>query len=129
MLNRNILLNLYCTWIRPVIEYCSSCYANLSVSDSIRLDKLQRRAVLICTGAMPRTETDKLLAEVGLPHLHERRRNAQIILLYKILFKFTPYYLYNDLLDLGVLTSHSISRLCIPKCKSTKFKNSFFLCL
>ena len=48
LLNRNILLNLYCTWIRPVIEYCSSCYANLSVSDSIRLEKLQRRAVLIC---------------------------------------------------------------------------------
>jgi len=126
LLDRNILLNLYCTWIRPVIEYCSSCYANLSVADSIRLEKLQRRAVLICTGAMPRTETDKLLAEVGLPHLHERRRNAQIMLLYKILFKFTPYYLYNDLLDLGVLTSRSISRLCIPKCKSTKFKNSFF---
>ena len=125
-LNRKALIKLYCSWIRLVIEYCSICYDNLSVSDSIKLEKLQRRALLLCVGALPRSETNKLLIEVGIPSLLDRRRNAKLILFYKILHKLTPAYLYNDLNDTCALNSRHITRLCNPKCRLSKYRNSFF---
>ena len=117
MLNRKALIKLYCSLIRPVIEYCSICYDNLSVSDSIKLEKLQRRALLLCVGALPISEINKLLIEVGIPSLLDRRRNVKIILFYNSLYKLTPAYLYNDLNDTCVLNSRHITRLCIPKCR------------
>ena len=53
-------------WVRPVLEYCSVCYDNLSIGESNRLEGLQRRALLIITGAQFRTETIELLDEVGV---------------------------------------------------------------
>ena len=56
-LNKSSLMKLYCSWVRPVLEYCSVCYDNLSIGESNRLESLQRRALLIITGAQFRTET------------------------------------------------------------------------
>ena len=126
-LNRSCLLKLYCSWVRPVIEYGSVCYDNLTIADINRLEKLQRRALLICTGAQFRTETSKLLNEVGLISLQARRLNAKLILFFKIKARLTPVYLYNDLLSLNIFSNRlNSSRLLMPRCRTIKSKNSFF---
>ena len=55
--NRATLIKLYFSMIRPIIEYGSILYDNLTLSDEHRLENLQRRAALICTGALPRSES------------------------------------------------------------------------
>ena len=64
-LNRGTLSKLYLCWIRPVIEYRSVRYDNLSIYDINQLEKLQRRAAVICTGALSRTKTVKILADLS----------------------------------------------------------------
>ena len=132
VLPRKVLSKLYCCWIRPVIEYCFACFDNFSATDVIRLERLQRRAAVICTGALPRTETVNLLAELGWPSLSDRRKSGKLILLYKILNNLTPDYLKNVLADiqskktlLSNLRSYNV-KLFAPLCRTAKFKNSFF---
>ena len=95
-LNRNSLVRLYCTWIRPMIDYCSQCYDNLSTSDCLRLERLQRRAALTCTGAISRSATDKLFYDVGWPKLSDRRKSLRLHLIYKIINNTSTHYLIND---------------------------------
>ena len=49
--DRSTLLKLYTSWIRPVIEYSSICYATASPKTLQKLDKLQSQALKIVTGA------------------------------------------------------------------------------
>ena len=82
-----------------MIDYCSPCYDNLSVSDCLKLERLQRRAALTCTGAISRSDTDKLFFEVGWPKLADRRRSFRLNLLYKIINNLTPAYLTDDFVN------------------------------
>ncbi|MFZ2538982.1 MAG: hypothetical protein WAX04_08775 [Oscillospiraceae bacterium] len=94
------------------------------------MERLQRRAAIICTGALSRTETSSLLADLGWQRLCDRRSSAKLILMYKILNNLTPDYLRNDLplinnvtLSLNLRNSWQIRA---PRCRTTKFKKSFF---
>ena len=99
-LNRATLSKLYLCLIRPIIEYCSVglCYDNLPIYDVNQLEKLQRRAAVICTGALSRTETVKILADLGWPLLSSRRKSSKLMLMqpYKIVNRLTPQYLFDD---------------------------------
>ena len=127
LLHRSSLMKLYCSWVRPVLEYCSVCYDNLSIGESNRLEGLQRRALLIVTGAQFRTETIKLLDEVGVSTLRARRLVAKLILFFKVKTGLTPTYLYDLMTSLNIVSSRPNSnRLIIPRCRTAKYKNSFF---
>ena len=128
-LNRGTLSKLYLCWIRPVIEYCSVCYDNLSIYDINQLEKLQRRAAVMCTGALPRTETVKILADLGWPLLSARRKYSKLILMYKIINRLTPQYLFDDYLKTQNFntTRHlrMTNRITIPFSRTIKHRNSF----
>ena len=120
-LQRNVLSKLYCLWIRPMIDYCSPCYDNLSVSDCLKLKRLQRRAALTCTGAISRSDTDKLFFEVGWPKLADRRKSFKLNLLYKIINNLAPAYLTDDFVNtqrrVSLHNFRSSGKLSIPFCK------------
>ena len=63
--SRNVLIKLYKSTILPVIEYGSVLYDDMSLNLSSKVKNIHRRAAIICTGAMPRTETHKLLSDIG----------------------------------------------------------------
>ena len=90
---RTTLEILYKSMIRPVLEYASILYDNLTSYLSIRLENCQRAAALICTGAMQRTSTDSLLEELGWASLKERRRYYRMTLFYKMNNQLVPGYL------------------------------------
>ena len=56
---------LYLSTIRPILEYGSALFANCSIRDCELIESVQRRAAVLSTGAIRRTETVKLMAEVG----------------------------------------------------------------
>ena len=64
-LSRSQKETVYTGVIRPTLEYGSVLYHNCSASDAARLETVQRKAALICTGAIRRTETRKLMLELN----------------------------------------------------------------
>ena len=101
-----------------MIDYCSPCCDNLSVSDCIKLERLQRRAALTGTGAITRSGTDKLCFEVVWPKLGYRRKSFRMNLLYKIINYSKPDYLFDDFF---LKLSASSCKLSIPFCKQAKY--------
>jgi len=92
-LPRLSLESLYISMIRPVIEYGDIIYDNTTLKNKLRLDNLQRKAAIICTGAYRHTETRSLLHELAWEPLVQRRSNHKIIQIYKIINGIYPNYL------------------------------------
>lgn len=87
----------YFNIIRPTLEYGSVLYNNCSLADANKLDQIQRRAALICLNAPIRTESNRLFTELGWDNLGTRRKIASLSLMYKIVNKYVPAYLSNDI--------------------------------
>ena len=62
--------------VRPIIEYGDAIYDGMPLSPGQSLEKVQRRAAIICTGAYRHTETQTLLREVGWEPLSEEGGNT-----------------------------------------------------
>ena len=76
--DRKTLLLLYKSIIRPIIEYGSFLYDQISPSQKLALEKVQNSAMRAATGALPRTRVHDLLADANMPTLQERR-NQQLL--------------------------------------------------
>ncbi|MFZ2538323.1 MAG: hypothetical protein WAX04_05435, partial [Oscillospiraceae bacterium] len=134
-LNRRVLIKLFHSMIRPVLDYGCCIYDNLTLNLINKLENINRRAAIICTGAIPRTETVKLLSDLGWTTLSERRKKFKMLLMYKIFHNLAPGYLIEDLKRLGTesprfLINTRRSKDCKFKiakfCRKQKFKKSFF---
>ena len=131
--NRVTLIRLYKSMILPVIDYGSVVYDSLSLQQSNKIENLQRRAAIICSGAHPRTETNKLLSDLGWMHLKDRRIYLKRTYFYKIFVNASPPYLNADLMDLirnpkvRDTRRSKEGKLYQPKWKKTKYRASFFL--
>ena len=79
--------------IRPLVEYASVLFDNCTKQNMLCLEGVQRRAALVCTGAMKRTESMKVLSDLGWETLENRRQKAKLILFYKIKNGLVPEYL------------------------------------
>ena len=62
---RSALEKLYKTMVRPILEYGDIIYDNCPAKTSIAIERVQRRAAIICTGAYRHTETQRLLQDLG----------------------------------------------------------------
>ena len=60
--------------IRTIFDYGDVLYDSCLKSESDSLEKFQRKAALICTGAFRITSHERLLKELGLSKLENRRR-------------------------------------------------------
>ena len=65
ILPRSCLDKLYKSKIRPLLDYCDVIYDSCTMYESEQLDKLQRKASLLCTGAFRITSNEKVLIELG----------------------------------------------------------------
>ena len=130
--NRSTLIKLYVTLVRPIIEYGSVLYDNLSIKDNYRLELLNRRSAIICSGAISRTETRSLLGDLGWNTLKQRRLISKLLMFYKIFSKQAPGYLLDDFITTQHVETRKVTRsvlnaqIHIPFCRTNKFKYSFF---
>ena len=130
ILPRSCLDKLYKSMIRPLLDYCDVIYDSCTMYESQRLDKLQRKASLLCTGAFRITSNEKVLKELGWSKLANRRTNHRLVLLYKILNNLAPQYLKR----LCNLTSHNTNNyllrrnnsFLVPTIHRESFSKSFF---
>ena len=109
--------------IRPLLDYCDVIYDSCTMYESERLDKLQRKASLLCTGAFRITSNEK---ELGWSKLAKRRTNQMLVLFYKLLNNLAPQYL-NHLCN---LTSHNTNNYLLRRNNSflvpTIHRESFY---
>ena len=117
--------------IRPLLDYCD-VNGSCTMYESERLDKLQRKASLLCTGAFRITSNEKVLKELGWSKLANRRADHRLVLFYKILNNLAPQYLKR----LCNLTSHYTNNYLLRRNNSylvpttsihrSRFLNLFF---
>ena len=131
---RNILDQIYKTYIRPHFDYCDAVYdGHITIKDVTRLETLQNRAGRLVTGALFRTSTDKLLQDLGWDKLTIRRKIHKLTLYHT----FTnpqhqiPNYITTIMPETRAQntgrTLRNASAHTTPPNRTTSYQSSFFL--
>ena len=131
-LPRQVLNDIYITYIRPLLDYCDIVYdGHLKTSDRLRLQKLQNRAARLVTGALYRSPTDKLHKDLGWETLETRRLTHRLTFFYRLCNPMLPTPTYmTDLItptrqDATQRTLRNSSLLSLPKNRLSCFQRSF----
>ena len=131
ILPRETLNKLYCTYIRPLVEYASEVWDGCTISDSNRLEQVHLTAARIVTGLPTFSSLCSLYSETGWETLAERRRNKKLTLLHKIINNKAPVYLQDLLPDTVSATSsydlRNGANFEVPFTRLCSFETSFFL--
>ena len=130
ILPKETLNKLYCTYIRPLLEYVSEVWDGCTITDSNRLEHVQSTAARIVTGLPTFSSLCSLYLETGWKTLAERRRNKKLTLLHKIINNKAPVYLQDLLPDtVGATSSYDLRNSAnfeVPFTRLCSFETSFF---
>ena len=96
-LNRKTLKTSYFSFIRPIKEYAYVLLTNLTEGDSLKMEKVQKRAGKIVSGGIKGTSYDVIINEIGWEPLNVRRDRRQLLFFSDIVHNHTPSYLCDDL--------------------------------
>ena len=83
-LSKQTLNTLYCTYIRPLLEYASEVWDGRTQADANRLEQVQLNAARIVTRLPVFSSLDSLYYETGSKTLLQRRTNKKLTLMLKI---------------------------------------------
>jgi len=131
-LPRQVLDTIYKTYIRPHFDYCDCIYdGHLTISDELRLERLQNRAARIVTNTLPRTSTNKLRLELGWDSLKTRRKIHRLQLYRKLKDNSThiPDYIRHMIpearrQDTGRVLRNA-DQLTVPHSRTSSYQRSF----
>jgi hypothetical protein len=84
--SRKVLINIYLSFIRPVLEYADIVWDNCTLHESNLLESVQVEAGRIITGLRINFSKTKLYEELGWEPLYKRREKLKLILMYKIIY-------------------------------------------
>ncbi|KAL1447573.1 hypothetical protein WDU94_009873 [Cyamophila willieti] len=73
-LRRKVLIRLYKSYVRPIIDYGAPIYSSASDPQLARLEPIQNSALRIATGAFKSSRIENLLVDAGEPPLYLRRK-------------------------------------------------------
>ena len=130
-LDRETLETIYKSFIRPIMEYGSVVWDGCAQADAKLLEDIQLTAARTVTGAMKTTPAAKLYEETGWETLEKRRERSKLTLMYKIINRLTPQFLFDILPDLPDDNPRYNLRqrpdaVSSFNCRTCLFENSFF---
>ena len=130
MLNRDNLVKVYNTTIRPYFDYCCLVWDSIDQTLTDKLQKIQNRAARIITSA-PYSEvrTRDVFKKLNWKTLRVSRLYSKAVMMFKIVNGLAPPYLI-DLFDKDVASDHyalrnSFKNLKLPKIRGEHLKRSF----
>ena len=128
-LDRKSLEQIYMSLIRPIMEYGDVVWDGGFATDLERLEKIQKDAARVVTGATARCNSELLMRDVAWPSLAARRRSHKLTLFYKMVNGLSPPYLKNLLpTRVGVRSRYALRtehNFTVPYCKTNTFAKSF----
>jgi hypothetical protein len=93
-LKRDYLEKIYLVFIRPILEFASEVWDNCGQTNCNRLERMQIEGARIVTGLSTYASFDSIYKETGWATLSTRRKVKKLLLVYKIVNKEAPDYLY-----------------------------------
>jgi hypothetical protein len=82
--DRHVFMRLYKQYVRPHLEFSTQAWSPWTEGDKACLEKVQERAVRMVSG-LKSDDYSERLSELGLPTLEERRHQADMAMVHKIL--------------------------------------------
>ena len=86
----NTLLQLYISFIRPHLEYCSAVWDPYLIKDMETLEKTQKFGLRVCLKDWSSDYTN-LLSAAKIPTLSSRRSQARLTHIFKIIHQLTDF--------------------------------------
>jgi hypothetical protein len=112
------------------VEYGGMIFDGSPKYQTTHLDKVQREAALVCTGAYRHTKNTHLMEELGWDSLGTRRELQKVCAMYKIQNNLAPQYLENACPPLvGEINNYNLrnaENIVLPMGRRTEYFNSFF---
>ena len=96
--SRSALIQIYFSYLLPVLEYASTVWDGCSTQNSDILDKIQNEAARIVTGLTRSISLDNLYRKCGWLSLAERRRQKKLNFMFKVHHGQVPTYI-SDLIS------------------------------
>ena len=129
-LSRNTLERIYYVFIRPILEYGNIVWIGANDGLLDKIDKIETRAMRLVTGATNRTNINSMYIDLQWQSIRSRRDFHALKMMFKIINRMCPEYLYN-LLPRRTNDGHNINlrypnRFIIPKTRVSLYKKSFF---
>ena len=118
------------TYVRPHLEYAITSWNPWTVQDKEQLEKVQIRALKMCTNLKAKTYSEKL-KEAGIDSLEERRTKFDLTQVWKILHKFDRvdesvwFEKVQETSERTTRLSSSPWNICLKDCKTDQRKNFF----
>ena len=130
---RNVLMHLYTMYAQPHLDYCDAVFdGQLTTFDRQRLEMAQNRAARLITGTTRRTSATRLLEELGLSTLADRRLRHRLQLYHKLKYdvvvpEFIRELVPNTRLVDNPRTLRSSKKLLLtqPPARLCSYANSF----
>ena len=82
--DKYVFMRLYKTYVRPHLEFAGQAWAPWTAADKDILENVQRRAVRMASG-LKAADYEGRLKELGMISLEERRHQADMLYIYKVL--------------------------------------------
>jgi hypothetical protein len=131
-LDRQSLETLYTSYVRPVIEYADAVWdVPADNRHTLKtLDKVQKEAAKVVSGATARCTTEELYSELGWEPLAARRKLHRASMMHKIDHSLAPTYLQDLIPDrVQARTRYNLRNTedrDVPLARITAYSNSFF---
>ena len=81
-----MFVRLYKQYVRPHLEFCTQAWSPWNEEDKCCLEKVQQKAIKMVSGLRMRTYEERL-RELGLTTLEERRHQADMAMVHKIVHR------------------------------------------
>jgi hypothetical protein len=128
--DRNLLIGLYKTYVRPLLEYNSPLWSPHSISLATSIERVQRYFTKRLTGLITLPYVERL-DTLNLPSLSCRRVRADLILLYKIMHSLVDpslsklFILRSSITTSNMLTRGNSLKLIQPKPRTDTLKFAY----
>jgi len=126
----SVKVKCYETYVRPILEYCSTVWAPHTLQDCQKLETVQRRmARFIFNDYSYTSSVTRMLQDLHWATLKQRRTQAKLITLYKIVHNILYVPTNNILIQTTPsypIRNHHTHHFVVPSARLESYKQSFF---
>ena len=126
--DKHVFKNLYQQYVRPHLEFAVAAWSPWLQADIDSLEAVQRRAVKAISGLKSNTYEERL-KELGLPSLHARRQEIDMVQTYKLVNNMDTdnSELWFERADSRRVTrNNAVRHNLVPKRDQHEFRRNFF---